>query len=204
MFTEGDWYSALLKDKYTIQEGINEEKVPLKCRVERAQTNLNWENIWRLIRLPGLGPEYVSFLFKLVHDILVTQERLSRINPGTSATCKIPGCSTQAVEDQVHALVTCEGNNGAGNEVMKFLRHIVPDLGVEAALRLDVRLDEALELPFVRFSAAAFQAIWELRSKGKKVELYKIRSQIESKICLLRKTSHINCTTMLDILVKEL
>ena len=178
--------------------------MPMKCRVERAQTNIDWENIWRRIRLPGLGPENISFLFKLVHDILVTQERLSRINPGTTASCKVTGCTTQPVESQVHALVNCEGNNGAGNAVMDCLRRLVPDLSAEAALRLDVQLDEGVELPFVWFSAAAFQAIWELRSAGKKVELYKIRSEIETKISLLRETRFNNAITMLDILVNEL
>ena len=80
----------------------------------------------------------------------------------------------------------------------------MPDLSTEQALRLDVDLDEDMELPFVWFSAAAFQAIWDLRQKVKQIELYVIRAQIEAKISLLRETRFINAATMLDILLESL
>ena len=99
----------------------------------------------------------------------MTQERLARTNPASSPICKFRGCTQPVVEDQCHALVTCDGNNGAGHAVINCLRRLVPGLTNEAALRLDVQLEEEMELPFVWFCAAAFQAIWELRQGGHKV-----------------------------------
>lgn len=125
--------------------GENEDL--LKCRVELANTDIDWCNIWRRIRLPGLGPENISFLFKLVHQILVTQERLSRITPTTTPTCKVPGCTMPPIDDQVHALITCEGNNGVGNAVLNCQRQLVPNLSNEAALRFDIQSLSCGSLP---------------------------------------------------------
>ena len=47
------------------------------CKVERASPDTDWKPA----RLPGLGPENLSFLLKLLHDILPTQERVHRTNP---------------------------------------------------------------------------------------------------------------------------
>jgi hypothetical protein len=54
------------------------------CRVERASLGTDWENSWRLVRLPGLGPGNTSFLFKLMHEILPTQECVARTKPKAS------------------------------------------------------------------------------------------------------------------------
>jgi hypothetical protein len=35
-------------------EGVMKQTL---CRVERAMPGTDWENSWRLARLPGLGPE---------------------------------------------------------------------------------------------------------------------------------------------------
>ena len=101
----------------------------------------------------------MSFMFKPLHQLLVTQERLSRTNPTITRVCKARRCTEQVIKDLGHALVTCEANNGAGLAVMECLRQIVPGLSIEAALRLDVELEESMELPFVWLCAAAFNAI---------------------------------------------
>ena len=92
------------------------------CRVERASPSTDWERSWRLARLPGLGTENVSFLFKLLHDILPTQERVSRTKTRASPACPVLGCG-DAVETRAHALLLCEGNNGVGQRVMRCLRN---------------------------------------------------------------------------------
>ena len=72
----------------------------------------------------GLGPENVSFLFKLLHDILPTQERVARTKPRASPACPLPGCDA-ATETRAHALVLCEGNNGVGLRAMRCLQSVL-------------------------------------------------------------------------------
>ena len=41
----------------------------------------------------------VSFLSKIMHQLLPTQERLSRTNPAISGKCKMVGCDEEQKED---------------------------------------------------------------------------------------------------------
>ena len=91
--TERQWYKQLLEENVTMEETDSGEIRFKGCRVELASPETDWENCWRLARLPGLGPELSTFLFKLLHQILPTQERVSRTNPATGPMCKLPNCS---------------------------------------------------------------------------------------------------------------
>ena len=82
------------------------------CRAELANPENNCETSARRMRMKGLGSEVVSFLFKLLHQLLATQERLSRLNQATSHACKAPGCSEDQKEDVAHALYYCNVNTG--------------------------------------------------------------------------------------------
>ena len=114
------------------REGVMNMKM---CRVERTWPGSDWEKGWRLARLSGLGPENTSFLFKLMHDILPTKERVARTNLKASPACAMPGCE-QDVENRGHALFECIGNNGVGDCLMRCLRSSDPNLDIEQVLRL--------------------------------------------------------------------
>ena len=45
------------------------ELVP--CKVEIRNPEYDWETTWHRARLPGLGSELMTLLFKVVHAILV-------------------------------------------------------------------------------------------------------------------------------------
>ena len=75
---------------------------------------LDWNQCWKPARLGGLGPENISFPFRMIHQTLPTQERVARTKPGTSPHCKVQECSANVVEDIAHALIFCPGNGSAG------------------------------------------------------------------------------------------
>ena len=52
----------------------------------------DWEMSRRLARLPGLRPDNVSYLFKMMHEILPTQECKARTSLRISVACPVPGC----------------------------------------------------------------------------------------------------------------
>ena len=172
--------------------------------MELAIPRTDWENCWRLARLPGLGPELSTFLFKLLHQILPTQERISRTNPATGPRCKQPNCSDTRIEDLPHALVHCSGNNGVGWKIVDIARTLVPDAEVEQLLQLNVGVEDGQELALVWWLAAGFMAIWNLRSAGKRVDQYLIRAQLEAKINLLRETRYDGAATLLENFLLEL
>ena len=118
----------------------------IMCRVERASPGTDWENSWRLARLPGLGPDNIYFLFKLMHEILTTQEPVASTQPMASPSCTVVGCTVDVTEDLPHALILCDANNGVGHRVFRCLQNFVPNLDVESALRLELNVREELEI----------------------------------------------------------
>ena len=93
----------------------------ISSRVESAIPGTDWETSWRLARLGGLGPENTSFLFKLLHQILPTQERLHRAKKEANPRCKAAGCTSGEVEDLQHSLVECQANQLVGKKLMETL-----------------------------------------------------------------------------------
>ena len=147
--------------------------------------------------MPGLGPKNVSFLFKLIHQILPTQERVSRTSARASAACPVPGCG-QVFEDLSHAIVQCEGNDSVGHRMMSCVRQLAPGVPAESALRLDFDVQEDSQLPLVWLIATVASEIWKLRIDKSKVKLYEVRAQMEAKINILRETRFSSSAVLLD------
>ena len=188
--SEKEWYTFLLEDQVIKEAGHNNVEVYKMCRVERANPDTNWEESWRLARLPGLGPENTSFLFRLVHQTLPTQERVARTKPGSSSNCKVVGCQGDAEETLCHALFTCNANDRVGSRLLEGVQQVQHGLGAEAALRLELQVGEADELPVVWVLATTLRILWNKRQSSTKVNQYVIRSQLEAEVNLLRETRH--------------
>ena len=190
--TEGQWYRLLLEDKVTMEHTDGGRMKLIPCRVELANPDLDWEVIWRRVRLPGLGSEITSFLLKMMHQLLPTQERVARISDAVTGFCMVQGCVGEQSEDVMHALVTCAGNGGVGRSVLDCVAaHIgVGGMTDEQAIRLHFVCEDSNELPMVWFLAVAWTSMWETRMAGKRPELYRVRADLEAKVSLLRKTRH--------------
>ena len=144
-----------------MEEG-EQGQVYIECRVERANQNVDWEHSWRLARLSGLGPENVSFLFKLLHQLLPTQERAARTKPGTSPNCRVQGCQNQ-IDNIEHALILCQSNDGVGLLLLRVVRGLLPDVEAATLSRLELQVDPDQELPLVFFISTVLCSIWTLR-----------------------------------------
>ena len=169
----------------------------IKCRVERARPGVDWEHCWRLARLSGLGPENMTFLFKMLHQILPTQERVARTKPSTSPSCKMPGCHAD-VENLEHALIFCQANDDVGLKLLELVRQLTPTLQADSLLRLELRVDHDQELPVVLFISTVLSSVWNLRQSNSRVLRYLVRSQMEAKINLLRETRYAPTVTKLE------
>ena len=85
-----------------------------------------------------------------------------------------------------------------GNALMHTLRLHHTDLPVDAALRLELAVEEEEELPLVWLLAATLLSIWEQRQASANVQPYLVRAELEAKVNLIRKTRYDNCATILD------
>ena len=187
--SEKEWYTLLVEDNCTKEMvGMREEFI--KCRVERANPGTDWENTWRLARLPGLGPDNTSFLLRVIHQLLPTKERVARTRLNANSSCKALGCQENVEEGLTHALIYCQGNDRVGINLLEGLRGVQPDVQADAALRLEFKVVEDLELPMVWLTACVLRTIWNLRLSNTRVRHYVERSQLEAEINLLRETRH--------------
>ena len=60
----------------------NRKLKPLRTELASPQTQ--WDRVWPLSRQYMLGPHICSFLFKFLHQILPTADRVARILPNQS------------------------------------------------------------------------------------------------------------------------
>ena len=95
------WYLYLMDReifKKTMSDGSQENNL---CRIERNSPDFDWTLTWEKIRLPLLPSDAVSFLWKLIHEILPTEERINSTVGNIPATCR-HCCEDQHVADQIH------------------------------------------------------------------------------------------------------
>ena len=145
----------------TIDQEDGQSRKLIPSRVELINPTTNWEDVWRRSRLRGLGSELASFIFKVLHQLLPTAERVHKTNPKSSALCRL--CSLGTTEDLLHALISCPGNGGVGRKVVDCVTdHVLAESDLHL-LRLDFQAEEAHELPVVWFLAASWLSMWEAR-----------------------------------------
>ena len=184
--TEKQWYQVYLEDNCTMTEDEQQQRTFISTRTELSSPSTDWERTWRLSRQRGLGPELTTFLFRMMHRLLVTKERQHRTNPATSPTCSAVGC--EEVETMQHALLHCQANRNVGMALLQTLRQHQPTLSAEAAARLELDIPEEEEVPSVWLLAATFLSVWEQRQSSNRVQPYLVRAQLEARVNLLRMT----------------
>ena len=165
-------------------------------RIELALPANQGDRTWHLARQYMLGPHLYSFLFKLLHQILPTAERISRIMPNQSPNCT--RCKKNEPETLTHALVTCDENQGVSLILLQGLRKVIPSLSPINMLTLDFETDEQHHFPLVWCTATFLSSLWHLRVEKKKVELIKIRSELEANCRLLRESRLSGTTNLLS------
>ena len=159
------------------------------------------------MRLHGLGSEMTSFLFKVIYQLLNTQDRLLRINQekDNSAYCKAVVCLGDQIEDLEHSLILCPGKDGFGIKCLDVVWTLIPDITANGALLLQFESDTSMELPVVWFLSMVWKMIWEARSNGKKPTMHKIKSEMEARVALLRTTRlYVNDIMFMEILITSM
>ena len=191
MMTTKQWYKILLEDKVLMATPTDQSPATLlPCRVELLHPSTDWPGTWALARTTGIGSDLTAFLFRLLHQILPTKDRTARFAvdeaSATWSTCKAER------EDQLHAFFSCPSSAVSGLALIGYAQRIVSDLSPEKALRLELGggLDEVDQLAVVCLLSTGLKFIWETRAEKKNVTLFKMRTEIETKITILRKSRH--------------
>ena len=86
--TEKQWYQFLLESKVILVD-TDESNQLIPCRAEMRNPEFDWESSWQRARLSGFESEVMSFLFKVLHDLLPTKERIARTSVAVKGDCKL-------------------------------------------------------------------------------------------------------------------
>ena len=114
----------------------------IETRAELASPNTDWDTCWKRARLKGLGSEATSFLWKLLHCLLPSEQRLAKILPNSSDLCK--WCPNPIPADLSHYLFQCSSTREVGEWLLNIVRHYDPYVTAPRLLDLSLSLKKPL------------------------------------------------------------
>ena len=201
--TEKKWTKILTEDFITMEVNQDTNSSQFRqCRSELASPTTDWTLSWTLCRRPGIPPDMASFLWKMLHNLFSTQERLHRLGYSPSALCKQSKLVTVSLQ---HELLECSHNDHVGEHLLGCLQTYVPGLSAATLLRLEfTSLDENMELPTTIITAVTLGYIWKARLTSSRIRAYHVRSELEQTINLLRTTRLVNTSTSLKTLANQM
>ena len=177
----------------------------LPVRAEALHPNTDWEQVWQIGRIKGLGSELVSFQFKILHNLLPTQERITRLGmnedqPGLCLHCRIE------TEDLVHCFFDCTKNMQVGLALLGCIQQILPEISTEAAVLLDFGCilphEESLAIQCILVTGLKY--IWETRLAKKVVTKFRMRAEIEAMVSILRRSRYQSSANIMNELINVL
>lgn len=197
-----DWYLFLLSQE--IQEVNPAGNLTLKpCRVELQQPQHNWSHSWSLSRLKGLSSSSMSFLWKLLHQLLPTKERQCRIlRDVNNSICTT--CDFGEVDNLEHALTACAGSRDTFEWLKTGLEMFSTGLTAEKILKLDISISTPLpfnELPLIWFTAEVFKNLWDLRSAGKPCRLLHIKACVAAECSTLHLSKYRDMAPIIETML---
>ena len=180
------WYLLLLETNVTKREVDQEGRMELiPCRVEEKNPEVCWSESYRISRLPGLSPDSKSFLFKLIHTLLPSKERIHHLTQASSPLC---WCNTGAVESYQHLFYHCEKNSEAGQALLRCVMSYDRSLSEVKSLRLELNPDEPFLLASISLLSSGLELIWQNRKLKKNTTLYTMRAELEAAISIRRRS----------------
>ena len=139
-----EWYRYLLEENVTrrnLDEEGRSELIP--CKVELNHPNICWSESYRLCRLRGLSPSEKTFLFKLIHLLLPSKERVHHLTNQGTPLC---WCGAGVPETYEHLFFQCIKNAEAGQSVLICAKSYCRTMTEEECLRLELNTDDPFQL----------------------------------------------------------
>ena len=167
------------------------------CRVERRNPECNWVTTWEKLRLPFLSSDIISFLWKLVHDVLTTEERLHATLGNISASCRY-GCDEDHVANQIHCFFDCHLTYDIGQWLLKTVRIFSPNNKANI-LKLDVPDKNAL----IWTIAKTLQYSWTKRSSHKTADTSIFLASLDAELMLMAETQFKQLAEEIKLIIRQ-
>ena len=180
------------------------ENTFIPCKTEVRNPNVDWELSWSLANLGGLCSVQKTFLWKMLHNILPTQERLFRLGMRNAPSSHCTSCTQPHQDSPSHTLISCTNNQQVADWLLQILQPHVHNVSPDSLVLLDIgQVQDDLQLPVVWILAEVLGHIWSCRREKKKPQLFQTRAVLEAGIEILRKTSVSDAASKIDQIVKS-
>ena len=188
-----DWYKVLV-EKHILKNKSRKENLS-KCEIRNP--DVNWDQTWLLATHKCLNSEDQSFLLRLIHGLLPTQERINRVLGKNHSNGKCNLCAYNEDGTLVHGLFQCSYNNGVGSWMMQCVRSKVTMITPLQLLSLDFGNGLSFDslVPITWVVARSLSIIWSARHSKKPVTVSSTRAALEASVMILRKTRHASLAT---------
>ena len=195
--TTRQWYQYLLDKEVLKVTDAGGRQEDVLCRVERKNPEFHWVITWEKLRLPFLSSDNISFLWKLVHDVLTTEERLHATLGNISASCRY-GCEENHVANQIHCFFDCHLTYDIGQWLLKTVRIFSPN-NEENILKLNVPDNSAL----IWTIAKTLQYSWTKRSSHQKADPTTFLASLDAELMLMAETQFKQLAEEIEILIRQ-
>ena len=178
------WYQFLLDSellKETSTDGTQSYRV---CRAERLSPNIDWKITWSKVRFTFFSSSTATFLWKLLHELLTTEERLCNTLGNLLSSCRF-GCPGQKAT-LMHWFFECIQSKAAGSWVLGMVQNSCPLAEGENILKLNFSASNSLFCVTVN----ALKYIWNIRTLNKKVNLHLCQINLRTEALKLNETIH--------------
>ena len=198
--TSKQWYRVLL-DKTVLKEKTDSgEFILKKCRAELKHPDNDWDTSWVLARLKGLESSQISFLWKMLHNLLPTQSRISRILNVSDSSCRL--CNAP-IDDLPHWFL-CSHSASVCQALLKSTNRFCVDATPRKIILLSLNIERSKQFSIVWLISSTLLHVWERRMSKKAISIFETRAKLEAKVNLLRKSRKLaNEATLLEELLMD-
>ena len=178
------WYKHLMDQEMFLTKNEDGSLTTNLSRAEKIYSDVDWEVTWKRIRLLSFSSNTVSFLWKLVHDLLTTEERLNSTLGKCPATCR-HGCPNGPIADQIHCFFHCSMTRNVGQWLLGIVQNFAPT-NERNILKLCLPDNDALT--WIVGNALHFS--WLKRTSSVQADLPSCLAFLGAEVKVLKETKH--------------
>ena len=199
-----DWYKVIIERNLLQQTDDNNGASNILTKCELRNPEVDWRMTWSFTTLRGIESHLQSFLLRLLHGLLPTQERVYRVFGSRYGDSNCRLCTDQVECSIQHALLTCPYNNEIGSWLLRSIKSKLPHFTLKKIICLDFGKDLGCNdvFPVTWLTANTLYVIWNARVHKKPVTFQQTRATLEAEIMLLRKTRFAEFSNTIAELVK--
>ena len=146
---------------------------------------IDWETVWKRVRFPPLSSGTMTFLFKLMHHLLPTEERISNTLGTMPSSCRT-GCPDNVEANLEHCFISCNSVREVSSWLVDTVHIFFPLANPASLLNLNLPDNDAL----LWIVANTLQFIWRERSARKKATLVSCLAHLRSEALTMKEAFH--------------